>query len=144
MSTGRDVSSYVKLQPEQLPPKVWSKSGKEDEAMERPRIRHIAINAQDREAEANYYKSVFGLEEQERGPNGTIYLSDGHVGVAIINVPTQPYGVNHFGFQVESVDTIEERASTTAERNTPGAVGECWIRDGEGYRVDVSEVSWPI
>ena len=56
--------------------------------MERPRIRHIAINAQDREAEATYYKSVFGLEEKERGPNGTIYLSDGHIGVAIINVPT--------------------------------------------------------
>ena len=112
--------------------------------MERPRIQHIAINAQDREAEAEYYRRVFGLEEKERGPNGTIYLSDGYVGVAIINVPTMPWGVNHFGFQVESLEEIERASETTAEKNTPGAVGEAWIRDQEGYRVDVSEVGWPV
>ena len=112
--------------------------------MERPRIRHIAINAQDRDAEADYYKKVFGLEEIERGPNGTIYMSDGHVGVAIINVPTMPWGVNHFGFHVESVEDIEKAANTTAEKNIAAAVGEHWIKDQEGYRVDISEHSWPI
>jgi catechol-2,3-dioxygenase len=45
--------------------------------MDRPRIRHIAINVEDREKAAQYYKDVFKLEEKERGPNGTIYLSDG-------------------------------------------------------------------
>ena len=38
--------------------------------MERPRIRHIALNVQDRDKEAEYYKRVFGLEEKHRGPNG--------------------------------------------------------------------------
>ena len=47
--------------------------------MERPRIRHIAVNVQDREKSAEYYKKVFGLEEKHRGENGTIYLSDGFV-----------------------------------------------------------------
>jgi len=112
--------------------------------MERPRIRHIAINAEDREAEAEYYKKVFGLEEIERGSNGTIYMSDGHVGVAIINVPTMPFGVNHFGFHVESVGEIEKAADTKAEKNTAAAAGEHWLRDLEGYRVDISEESWPI
>ena len=112
--------------------------------MERPRIRHVAINVQDRDAEAAYYKKVFGLEEIERGSNGTIYMSDGHIGVALINVQTMPWGVNHFGFHVESLEEIEKAAETTAEKNLVAAAGEHWIRDQEGYRVDVSEVSWPI
>jgi catechol 2,3-dioxygenase-like lactoylglutathione lyase family enzyme len=37
--------------------------------MDRPRIRHIAINVEDREKAAQYYKDVFKLEEKERGPN---------------------------------------------------------------------------
>ncbi|MEX0802111.1 MAG: hypothetical protein WD688_02145 [Candidatus Binatia bacterium] len=53
--------------------------------MSKPRIRHIAINVQDRDKVANYLKSVFGMEEKERGGNGTIYLSDGFVDVALIS-----------------------------------------------------------
>ena len=112
--------------------------------MEKPRIRHVALNVQDRDKEAEYYKRVFGMEEKTRGPNGTIYLSDGHVGVALIHNPDIPWGINHFGFQVESVAAIEETAQTTANSNTYGAIAESWIRDGEGYRVDISEHGWPI
>ena len=112
--------------------------------MEKPRIRHIALNVQDRDAEAEYYKRVFGMEEKSRGPNGTVYLSDGYVGVALIHNPDMPWGINHFGFQVESVSGIEETADTTAVSNTYGAIAESWIRDGEGYRVDISEGGWPI
>ncbi|MEC9280000.1 MAG: VOC family protein, partial [Chloroflexota bacterium] len=71
--------------------------------MERPRIRHVALNVQNRDKEAEYYKRVFGMEEKSRGPNGTIYLSDGHVGVALISRSELPWGINHFGFQVESI-----------------------------------------
>ena len=112
--------------------------------MERPRIRHVALNVQDRDKEAEYYKTVFGMEEKSRGPNGTVYLSDGFVGVALINNPDMPWGINHFGFQVDSVKTIEETADTTANSNVYGAVAESWIRDIEGNRVDVSEGGWPI
>ena len=45
--------------------------------MEKARIRHIALNVQNRDELAEYYKRVFGLEEKYRGPNGTVYLSDG-------------------------------------------------------------------
>ena len=43
--------------------------------MEKPRIRHIALNVQNRDELAEFYKRVFGLEEKYRGPNGTVYLS---------------------------------------------------------------------
>jgi catechol 2,3-dioxygenase-like lactoylglutathione lyase family enzyme len=112
--------------------------------MGRPRIRHIAINVQDREKVAEYYKRIFGLEEKYRGPSGTIYLSDGHVDLALISTPKYPWGINHFGFQVDSVEAIERAAGTRAEPNTFGAVAESWIRDIEGNRVDVSEHGWPI
>jgi catechol 2,3-dioxygenase-like lactoylglutathione lyase family enzyme len=112
--------------------------------MTKPRIRHIALNVQDREATADYYKKIFGLEEKYRGPNGTIYLSDGFVGVALISRPEQPWGINHFGFQVEDVKAIVEAADTKAESNVFGAVAESWIRDPEGNRVDIAEHGWPI
>jgi catechol 2,3-dioxygenase-like lactoylglutathione lyase family enzyme len=112
--------------------------------MERPRIRHIAINVKDRDAEAEYYKKHFGLEEQDRGPNGTIYLSDGFIGVALISIDDRPYGINHFGFQVESIEEIEKGTGTATVANIPGAVGESFLADPEGNRVDISEGGWPI
>ena len=111
--------------------------------MERPRIRHIAINVHDRDADAEFYKRIFGLEEKERGPNGTIYLSDGFVDVALIHNEEMPWGINHFGFQVEDPKAIETAANTTAVANTFGAIAESWIRDPEGNRVDISEGGWP-
>ena len=112
--------------------------------MERPRIRHVALNVQNRDKEAEYYKRVFGMEEKSRGPSGTIYLSDGHVGVALISRSELPWGINHFGFQVESINEIEEKAETTAVANSAAAVGESMIYDSEGYRVDISVEGWPI
>src|SRR5438094_10292987 len=100
--------------------------------MERPRIRHIAINVQDRDQCAEYYKKIFAMEEKYRGPNGTIYLSDGFVDLALIHAPALPWGINHFGFQVDSVKQIEATAQTSAESNVFGPVAESWIRDPEG------------
>jgi len=112
--------------------------------MDKPRIRHIAINVQDPEKAAAYYKEVFQLEEKSRGTNGTIYLSDGFVDVALINTRDLPWGIHHFGFQVTSVKAVEESAQTTANANVYGAVAESWIKDPEGNRVDVSEHGWPV
>jgi len=111
--------------------------------MPAPRIRHIALNVQNREELADYYKKIFGLEEKYRGPNGTIYLSDGFVGIALINRPDMPWGINHFGFQVDSVEAIVDATHSTAESNTFGAVAESWIRDPEDNRVDITEHGWP-
>ncbi len=112
--------------------------------MERPRIRHIALNVQDRDKEAEYYKKVFGMEEKSRGTNGTVYRSDGFVGVALISNKDMPWGINHFGFQVEDVAEIENLAETKAVANSVAAVGEHLIKDAEGYRVDLSVGGWPI
>ena len=80
--------------------------------MAKPRIPPIAINVQDREKVAEYYARTPSIEEKARGSNGTIYLSDGFVGLALN--PKHPLGIRHFGFQVDSVKVIEESAQTTA------------------------------
>lgn len=112
--------------------------------MGKPRIRHIALNVQNREKVADFLKEIFGLEEKKRAAHGTIYLSDGHVDVALISNPEFSWGIHHFGFQVKSVEAVEQAAQTTAIANTPGAVAESWIRDPEGNRVDISEEGWPL
>ena len=58
--------------------------------MEKPRIRHIALNVADREKSAEYYKTIFGMEEKYRGPGGTIYLSNGHFDLALNQHPGIP------------------------------------------------------
>ena len=75
--------------------------------MEKPRIRHTALNVADREKNAEYYKKVFGMEEKYRGPSGTIYLSDGHFDLALISTDKYPWGIHHFGFKVDSVPESE-------------------------------------
>ena len=55
-------------------------------------IRHIAVNVQDSKKTAEYYKKIFGLEEQLRAANGTIYLSDGFVDLALISTTRLPLG----------------------------------------------------
>ena len=112
--------------------------------MEKARIRHIALNVQNRDELAEFSTRIFGLEEKYRGPNGTISLSDGFVGLALISRPDLPWGMNHGGFEVEDVPAIEEATHTTAVSNTCGAVAESWIRDPEGNRVDITEHGWPI
>ena len=46
---------------------AWPRSAREV-AMTKPRIRHIALNVQDRDQVAEYYKKIFGVEEKYRGP----------------------------------------------------------------------------
>ena len=112
--------------------------------MEKPRIRHIAINVEDLDKTAEYYKKVFGMEEKHRRPGGTIYLSDGHLDLALNHSDKYPWGIHHFGFKVDNVEAIEKIADQKAEANTYGAIAESWIKDVEGNRVDVSEHGWPI
>ena len=114
--------------------------------MGRPRIRHVASTVEDREKAADYYKRVFAMEEKERGPRGTIYLSDGEVDLALVKASSVPKGINHLGFQVDGIKEIEKLANTEATPSPPGSGrhAESWILDVEGNKVDISEEGWPV
>ena len=77
-------------------------------------IKHIAIRTHDVEKTAAFYKEAFGLEQVGVGRNG-IYLTDGHLNIAILNFrpvvagETMKLGIDHVGFHVENVDAAIAR-----------------------------------
>ena len=110
------------------------------------KIRHIALLTNDPPKLAEFYRNSFGMKEVARSgeKQDAIYLSDGHMDLALIHSDKYPWGIHHFGFKVDSVKDVEKIANTTAEENTYGAIAESWIKDNEGNRVDVSEHGWPV
>lgn len=66
-------------------------------------IRHLAIVTDNPKKLAEFYTEAFGLEVKGTGYYGDVWLSDGHIDVALIphreNVPA---GLNHFGFTLEN------------------------------------------
>ncbi|HZQ72738.1 MAG TPA: VOC family protein, partial [Burkholderiales bacterium] len=81
------------------------------------RIRHIALVVKDLEATADFYVKAFGLKRSplSEGPTARrIYLSDGHVNLALLQYKGEHgsglkdaagyVGVHHFGFQVDDIE----------------------------------------
>lgn len=112
------------------------------------RIRHIALLANDPETLGAFYVKTFGMKDVHRGQNGTVYLSDGHVNLAIVNAKGQPEGIFHFGFQVDdktavAKDAVENGGPEGLHSIDVGFV-ENYIHDPVGTRVDLSEHGWKI
>src|ERR1700733_14445107 len=85
-----------------------------------PKLRHIAIAANDPEAMANFYKKAFDFVEVGR-PNGVladgVFLSDGTLNMAILKFKTDQLGkgmefrgIHHFGVLLEEIGEPWRRA----------------------------------
>jgi catechol 2,3-dioxygenase-like lactoylglutathione lyase family enzyme len=134
-----------------------------------PKIKHIAISTPDVEKTARFYMDVFGMKEagKVKGPAAVgYYLTDGDINLAILNFQNDQvagvergkewYGIHHIGFQVDSLEGIEEKlAAVGAERrediNEALGVGHGKRYEGnvevkysgpDGVIVDVSESGW--
>src|SRR5205814_832314 len=84
-----------------------------------PKLRHIAIAAEDPEAMAEFYKKAFDFKEVGR-PDGSLadglYLTDGTMDLAILRFKTDQIGkgmdytgLHHFGILVEDVDQAAKK-----------------------------------
>lgn len=123
------------------------------------KLRHIAINVDDLEKDAQFYTSAFELKEVGRAggtENGAIYLSDGVVNVALIKISDPDYpnfnprGLNHVGFVVNDLDAAIERAEqagavATVDRDNKdaGATWEMKMKTPSGVAFDLSDHGWP-
>jgi hypothetical protein len=88
----------------------------------RGKIRHIAITAEDPFVTAELFKQALGLEEISRGDSDLareVYLTDGYINLAIVcwkrtketpNPYPGGYGLDHFGVQVEDLESAETQA----------------------------------
>jgi catechol 2,3-dioxygenase-like lactoylglutathione lyase family enzyme len=76
-------------------------------------IRHIAISSDDTEKLARFYKEVFGFRQSRPTPEGqrTIYLTDGHVELTILENTNQQNsnGLHHFGIQTDDLEDTVRR-----------------------------------
>lgn len=123
------------------------------------KLRHIAINVDNLEEDAEFYTKAFELEEVGRAgslTNGAIYLSDGVINVALIkmadpNFPNyHPRGLNHIGFVVSDLDAAIDRAENAGavamvDRNhrDAGATWEMKMKMPSGVAFDLSDHGWP-
>jgi len=109
-----------------------------------PQIRHLALLTDDQEGLATFYKSVFEMQEVHRHPSPhggpAIYLSDGHLNLAILPAAGRRKGIFHFGMAVDDVE--KTAASAIAAGATPpnetlpptGASRDVHLRSGRHAR----------
>ena len=110
-------------------------------------IRHIAISSDDTEKLARFYKEVFGFRQSRPTPEGqrTIYLTDGHVELTILENTNQQNsnGLHHFGIQTDDLEDTVRRI----EKLQPGkpivrpesnAAGQAWLSDASGNHIYLS------
>lgn len=118
-----------------------------DDPTARPKLRHLAIVARDPEQLAEFYSSVFAMELFHRDPDGSCFLSDGYLSLALIKHQLDgetPVGMNHFGFHIKDTAATSEAlvaAGTPkpAERFTNRPFAEYRAMDPEGNWFDLSE-----
>jgi catechol 2,3-dioxygenase-like lactoylglutathione lyase family enzyme len=116
-----------------------------------PRIAHIAILAAEPAKLAEFYKNAFGFKEVARsGENGeAIYVSDGHINLALLPARNRSEGLFHFGVQVDDVKSATETALAAGARGgnaqlpRDGRFAETFVVDPVGTRVDLSQ-GWKV
>jgi catechol 2,3-dioxygenase-like lactoylglutathione lyase family enzyme len=120
---------------------------REEEQM--PSIRHLAIRCANPPQQADFYKTVFDLQEVWRNDR-VVYLSDGVVNLALLPPAANPEdnGINHFGFQIEDLEEIQKRLAlmevplATQRPQDGNRYAEFRAADPEGNWFDLAEKGW--
>ena len=109
------------------------------------KIRHLAIITTDPGKLADFYEQVFGLEVQHRADNGSVFMTDGYLNIALLlnKAEGKPSGLNHFGFHIEDEEETAGRLaawSVTEPRARPSnrPYAETRTTDPEGNNIDLS------
>jgi catechol 2,3-dioxygenase-like lactoylglutathione lyase family enzyme len=110
------------------------------------KLRHLAFTARDAARLAHFYRDQFGLRIFHTDPDGSQFLTDGVINLAIIQQALDgdvPTGFNHFGFHVDDVDTVARNLVDAglpepAARHTTRPFAEYRAIDPEGNWFDLS------
>jgi catechol 2,3-dioxygenase-like lactoylglutathione lyase family enzyme len=130
------------------------------------RIKHIALTTAEPAKAAEFYKAAFGLKELRRSPNGSVFLTDGYIHVAVLRHKTEKDadvgahgpnfdGIHHFGFEVDDLDeACRKLENAHAQRLTAKDGSDAAMRDGvhtnfemkwsgpDGVVIDISHTGW--
>ena len=128
-----------------------------------PKLRHLALYTADPEATAAFYRGAFDMVEVGRTDSPFaegIYLSDGTVNVACLRYRSREmaaklggsseFGVSHFGFWVEDMDSARKRlqdlGAQHVETRDPDAAPTGFFEDKwkgpDGTVFDITDEGW--
>ena len=114
-----------------------------------PKVRHVAVLTRNREKMVEFYQKVFGMQ-RKRGFGGAIYMSDGDVNVALIEIKReeQQEGINHIGFEADDVESIEhnlrEAGFPMTIESKSDKDADYRVQDPDGRYVDIAvKLRWP-
>jgi len=122
------------------------------------RIRHIAFIVKEPEGLYDFYHHLFGVEKVRTSPTGSIHVIDGLFNLALLqqtdteaeivnthradgNEADQRQGINHYGFVVDSIDSVLSRLDESIKRGgSPqnGRPAEMRVVDPWGNNFDLS------
>lgn len=108
------------------------------------KIRHLAFKTKDPARLAKFYEEVFDMKVINTESSGAVYMSDGYITVALLRNRGEaaPSGFNHFGFQVDDVEDLEQRLAKYNEpltvRPSTRPYAEQRAMDPDGNLFDVS------
>lgn len=114
-------------------------------------IRHIALYTADPKRLSNFYGDAFGMKEVAHSDRSSIFVSDGYFNLALLyqRVREEKNGFNHFGFHVDDLEQIRDRAEKAGIRRgaaRPSRIpfAEVRLHDPEGNGVDISVKGWDV
>lgn len=112
-------------------------------------IRHIALYTADPKRLSDFYNAAFEMKEVSQTDRSSIFVSDGYFNLALLyqRVREEKNGFNHFGFHINDLEEIRDRAEKAGSRRgaaRPSRIpfAEVRIHDPEGNGVDISVKGW--
>ena len=77
------------------------------------KINHVAIVSEKYALITKFYEAVFGMYQSKTSPKSALTVGDGYVGLNINpRKAGRPAGLDHFGIEVEDVETAFDRMRT--------------------------------
>jgi catechol 2,3-dioxygenase-like lactoylglutathione lyase family enzyme len=116
------------------------------------KIKHIAILTKEPAKLAEFYKESFGFNEVARSgtEQDAIYVSDGHINLALLPARNRKEGIFHFGVEVDNLQEAVKTALSAGARGgtiqlpKDGRFAETFVVDPAGTRVDISQQGWKV
>ena len=122
------------------------------------RNKHIALQTENPAETAEWYKSVFGLDELRRVPADTgeegVWLTDGYIYFAILKMgsedatnlgegPSTVKGIHHIGFYVDDLDEAVAAVEDHGGTECPGSsTANRTYKGPDGLMIDLRFRAW--
>jgi catechol 2,3-dioxygenase-like lactoylglutathione lyase family enzyme len=110
-----------------------------------PAVRQLVVQTDHPDQVADFYTEHLELNEQARGADGSVYLDDGLIQMALVQEGlTDKHGVQYIGIQIDDWDAtakrFEEMGYAFPVPQNPDA--DVTVRDPEGNLLVVSRKGW--